>query len=147
MQANTRLHGWLRALTLVFAAALLAGCAQAPEKPAKLGVVIQVSDNDAAKWNLALNNAKNFQQAVGVDKTDIEIVAFGPGLNMMKLDSEVGGRLEDAKKAGVKVYACGNTMRNMKLTKDDLHPSAEVVPSGVVEIGTKQQAGFSYLRP
>ena len=44
----------------------------------KEGVVIQVSDNDPAKWALALNNAKNVQTDLGKDKVDIEIVAYGP---------------------------------------------------------------------
>ncbi|MEO7480495.1 MAG: hypothetical protein ABIT70_07765, partial [Sulfuriferula sp.] len=49
-------------------------------------VVIQVSDNDPKKWNLALNNAENVQEDIGKNKVDIEIVAYGPGLPILKLD-------------------------------------------------------------
>ena len=38
-------------------------------------LIIQVSDNDPAKWNLALNNAKNVQDDVGAANVDIAIVA------------------------------------------------------------------------
>ena len=43
-------------------------------------IVIQASDNDQAKWELALNNAKNLQDDVGATHVDIEIVAYGPGI-------------------------------------------------------------------
>jgi len=47
--------------------------------------VIQVSDGDQSKWNLALNNARNIQTDLGVANVDIEIVAYGPGIGMLKL--------------------------------------------------------------
>jgi len=113
----------------------------------KARVVIQVSDADAGKWNLALNNAKNVQQAYGADKVDIEIVTYGPGIGMLKIDSAIANRIEDSKKAGVSVVACQNTMKNMKLTNDDMLPNTSYVPSGVVEIMKKQGEGYAYLRP
>lgn len=111
----------------------------------KNGVVIQVSDNDPAKWNLALNVVKNLQAAMKGVNT--EIVAFGPGINMLKFDSEVGNRLEQAKKDGVEIKACQNTMKAQKLTEKDMHPSAGYVPAGVVEIVQKQKQGWGYVRP
>ncbi|MES2398534.1 MAG: DsrE family protein [Pseudomonadota bacterium] len=110
-------------------------------------IVIQVSDNDPAKWNLALNNAKNLQEDVGAANVDIEIVAYGPGIGMLKLESPTGSRIADAMKANVKVIACENTMRGQKLTKDDMLPAISYVPAGVTEIMTKQTEGWAYLRP
>lgn len=129
---------------LVFAAAIATPAIAADKKS---GVVIQVSDNDPAKWSLALNNAKNFQADLGKDNIDIEIVAFGPGIDMLKFDTEVGNRLEEAKKAGIKVNACQNTMRNQKLTEKAMHPSIGYVKSGVVEIMQRQNDGWAYIRP
>jgi len=119
----------------------------AVDSAAKEKLVIQVSDGDAAKWNLALNNAKNVQQACGADKVDIEIVTYGPGIGMLKMDSVVANRIDDSKKAGVSIVACQNTMKNMKLTADDMLPNTSYVPSGVVEIMKKQNEGYAYLRP
>ena len=113
----------------------------------KKGIVIQMSDNDPAKWNLALNNAKNVQQEMGKDNVNIEIVAYGPGINMLKFDSEVANRVTEAEKSGVAIRACGNTMKGMKLTEKDLNPSAKVVKAGVIEIMTKQDAGWTYIKP
>lgn len=111
------------------------------------GIVIQVSDNDPAKWNLALNNAKNLQDDVGAANVEIEIVAYGPGISMLKLESPTGSRIADAAKAGIKVTACENTMRGQKLTKDDMLAGISYVPAGVTEIMKKQHEGWAYLRP
>src|SRR5665647_243656 len=110
-------------------------------------VVIQVSDADAGKWNLALNNAKNVQTAFGADKVDIEIVTYGPGIGMLKMDSVVANRVDEFKKAGIAIVACQNTMKAMKLTDADMLPNSSYVPSGVVELIKKQGQGYAYIRP
>ena len=110
-------------------------------------IVIQVSDNDAGKWNLALNNAKNLQDDVGAANVDIAIVVYGPGIGMLKFDSPVGSRVADAMKANIRVVACENTLRGMKLGREDMLPAISYVPAGVTEIMKKQAEGWSYLRP
>lgn len=129
---------------VVVALGISAGAALAAGKHA---VVMQVSENDPAKWNLTLNNARNIQQELGKDNVDIEIVAYGPGLNMLKFDSEVGNRLTEASKAGVALVACGNTMKAQKVSEKDLHEGVKVVPAGVIEIMNKQKAGWAYIKP
>ena len=110
-------------------------------------VIFQVSDNDPAKWTLALNNVKNIQQDLGRDNVDIEVVAYGPGLNMLKLESAVSARVGDAIAQGVKILACENTMTNNKIAKDDLLPNLSYVKAGVVELMVKQRQGWAYIRP
>ena len=115
--------------------------------PQKERVVIQVSDNDPKKWHLALNNAKNVQADLGADKSEIEIVAYGPGIGMLKADAETANRIEDAVGAGVKVVACENTMKAQKLSRDDMHGKTGYVMAGVVELMRRQQQGWTYIRP
>ena len=110
-------------------------------------VVMQVSDNDPARWNLALNNAKNVQADLGAQNVAIEIVAYGPGINMLKADSVAATRISEAMGAGVKVVACENTMTNQKIAKDDMLAGIGYVKAGVVELMQKQQQGWAYLRP
>ena len=114
---------------------------------AKNKLIIQVSDADPKKWGLALNNAKNVQTDLGRDKVEIEIVVYGPGIGMLKMDSEVGPRVAEAIRDGVSVVACENTMTNQKIAKDDMLPKIGYVKAGVVEIMQKQQQGYAYLRP
>jgi len=138
----------LAALALL--ATLAVGVLHAPT-PAlaadKQRLVLQVSDNDPAKWNLALNNAQNVQQALGKENVEVEIVAYGPGLNMFKNDSKVAARLNAALDAGVTLDACGNTMKKMKVGKDDLIAGATIVPAGVIHIMQRQREGWSYVKP
>jgi intracellular sulfur oxidation DsrE/DsrF family protein len=58
------------------------------------------------------------QTDLGAQNVAIEIVAYGPGINMLKADSVAANRIAEAMGAGVKVVACENTMTNQKLDKD-----------------------------
>jgi len=135
----------------VIAASLVAAALAVPEAGAQAlpanKLIMQVSDNDPAKWSLALNNAKNVQADLGAQNVAIEIVAYGPGLAMLKADSVAANRIAEAMGAGVKVVACENTMTNQKIAKDDMLAGIGYVKAGVVEIMQKQQAGWAYLRP
>jgi uncharacterized protein len=127
--------------------AAAAGHPVAAHATAVTRIVVQVSDADPHKWNLALNNAGNIQQALGARHTVIEVVAYGPGIGMLKKDSPVASRVTDASLAGIQFKACQNTMRAMHLTKADMVEEAGYVPSGVVEIVRRQQQGYAYIRP
>lgn len=143
----------LRRIISISTIAIIAACIAAPQASAqstaapKNRVVIQVSDAEPAKWNLALNNARNLQSDLGAANVEIEIVAYGPGLSMLKRDSAVATRVDEALTSGVKVFACGNTMRAQKLSQPDMLPSISFVDAGVVEIMQKQQQGWAYIRP
>lgn len=129
-----------------------AGNVSAAEQPAGVPatrekVVLQVSDSVPAKWSLTLNNARNALEALGKGNIDIEIVAYGPGIEMLRAGSEAGARIAQAQSDGIKVVACQNTMRGMKLAESDMLPSIGYVPSGVVELIEKQKEGWSYIHP
>jgi intracellular sulfur oxidation DsrE/DsrF family protein len=109
-------------------------------------VVVQVSDDNVKTWNQALNVVKNLQQAYN-GNIDVELVAFGNGIGILKMDSEVGNRIEETMGSGTKVLACENTMRGRKLTSGDMLARIGYVPSGVVEIVKKQKAGWAIVRP
>lgn len=125
----------------------------AAEKAHRL--VIHVDENDAQRMNLALNNAKNvtkYYRAKGED-VEIEIVAYGPGLHMLRADtSPVKTRIVAfaATYENVSFRSCGNTLKGMTRKegkKPPLLDIAEGVPSGVVHLMERQEEGWSYLRP
>ena len=143
MQRRFLLFASLGAVAL--AAASLGATAQDATK--KVRVVVQVSEADPARWNLVLNNVKNLQDDLGAANVEIEVVAYGPGIGMLKLDAVSNSRVSDAIKAGVQIAACENTMRNQKLARADMHPNVSYVPAGVTEIVQRQRDGWAYLRP
>jgi intracellular sulfur oxidation DsrE/DsrF family protein len=138
---------YLAAAALLVAATLPLGASAQGTAPAKTKVVFQVSDGDSAKWGLALNNANNVQQELGAGKVEIEIVAYGPGIGMLKADATTANRIAEAVHNGVKVVACENTMRAQKLSKEDMNTTIGYVPAGVVEIIRRQNEGWAYIRP
>jgi uncharacterized protein len=135
------------ALALFVSAACVAEAGAQSAAAPKNRVVMQVSDGEPAKWNLALNNARNLQADLGAANVEIEIVAYGPGIGMLKRDSSVATRVDEALVSGMKVVACENTMHAQKLVQADMLPSIGYVGAGVVEIMQRQQQGWSYLRP
>lgn len=118
-------------------------------------VVIHIDENDKGRMNLVMNNAANinkFYQDKGEEVT-IEIVAYGPGLNMLRDDkSPVKERIKSFEQNfdNISFKACGNTHRKMsKKEKKDvkLVSQAKMVPSGVVHLIERQENGWSYIRP
>ncbi|HEV7476483.1 MAG TPA: hypothetical protein VGO02_01965 [Burkholderiales bacterium] len=130
------------ALAVFLGIFLLTGIAQE-----KYRVVFQVSDNDPAKWNLALNNARNVQADLGKANVQVEIVAYGPGLAMLKAESPVSARLAEALDGNVGLLACVNTMENTKTTKSDMYGGIGYVQAGVTHIMKRQKEGWAYIRP
>ena len=145
---------------LAVAAALVAGAAlatpgQAAEKTHK--IAFQVSANNPATMNLVLNNVANVLQYYHGkgEKAEIEVVAYGPGLMMLREDkSPVKARLAQIEKISfpskVTFSACGNTMKNME--KKEGHaikivPEAHVVTAGVVRLTELQEQGWTYIKP
>jgi len=138
-RAATFLFTLILALALPFAALA--------QQAAKQKVIFQVSDADPAKWALALNNAQNVQAELGKENVLVEIVAYGPGLGMLKAESKVEGRLAQALEANVGLIACENTMHNTKTTKADMYSGITYVTAGVTHLMKRQREGWAYIRP
>jgi len=120
-------------------------------------VTIQVDQNDPAVMNLALNNVTNIMdmyKAKGED-VQIELVAYGPGLNMLRDDtSPVKDRLKQISDLSfpsqIKFSACNNTKEAMEKHeghKITIVSQAGLVPSGAVRLMELQEDGWSYLKP
>ncbi len=118
-------------------------------------LVMQVNANDAALMNLTLNNATNvaeYYEKAG-EPVKIEVVALGPGLNMLREDtSPVKARIETMALSTPEVSfkACGITRENMRKAEDKdipIIPQAEVVQSGVVRVMQREEEGWSYVKP
>lgn len=125
----------------------LADTTNAANPAKKYQLVFQVSENDPKQWNFTLNMAFLFQKNIGRDDSEIEIVAIGPGLNMLKSGSKVTGRIAQALDRSIDVVACGETMNAMHVAKSDLIGGVRVVPGGLIEMVNRQRAGWNYIRP
>ena len=138
-------------LSLAVATSAFAG----PAKPRH--IAIQIDQNDPQVMNLVLNNATNVIEYYRAKKqdVDVDIVAYGPGLHMLRADtSPVRDRIKRLKDIAfpskVQFSACNNTKQGMEKAEGHpitIVPEATVVPSGVVHLMELQEGGWSYLRP
>jgi intracellular sulfur oxidation DsrE/DsrF family protein len=142
------------AVTLCFASVLNLHAADGA-KPHR--VAIQVDQNDPDVMNLVLNNAANVIEYYRGRNEDVEveIVAYGPGLHMLREDtSPVKDRIkrmsEGSFPAKITFAACNNTKQGMEKREGhaiSIVPQATIVPSGVVQLSELQEKGWSYVRP
>jgi uncharacterized protein len=120
-------------------------------------IAIQIDQNDPQIMNLVLNNATNVIEYYR-DKhedVDVDIVAYGPGLHMLRADtSPVQDRIKRLKElvfpGKVQFSACNNTKQGMEKAEGhaiSIVPDATIVPSGVVHLMELQEQGWSYVRP
>jgi intracellular sulfur oxidation DsrE/DsrF family protein len=120
-------------------------------------ITIQIDQNDPQVMNLVLNNATNVIEYYR-DKNedvDLDIVAYGPGLHMLRADtSPVQDRIKRLKDmvfpGKIQFSACNNTKQGMEKAEGhaiSILPEASIVPSGVVHLMELQEQGWSYVRP
>jgi len=141
----------LSAVLSFFAAPAIAG--QADDGTKRLA--IQISDNDPATFNKALNVATNFARGMSEsgDFYEIEIVTFNAGLHMLRADtSPVLDRIQSISESipEVTFSACGNTIAGMTRKEGAAPPITEhagVVTAGVVRLMELDEEGYFIIRP
>ena len=118
-------------------------------------VAVHVNESDPQRINMALNNVQNmkaFYDSAG-QKVEIEVVAYGPGLHMLRADtSPVKDRISvmSLEIEGLIFSACANTLKGMSQKEGkqvELVSESQMVPSGVVRLVELQEGGYSYVRP
>ena len=120
-------------------------------------IAILIDQNDPQVMNLVLNNANaviEYYRDRNED-LDIDIVAYGPGLHMLRADtSPVQDRIKRLKDmvfpGKIQFSACNNTKQGMEKAEGhaiSILPEASIVPSGVVHLMELQEQGWSYVRP
>lgn len=112
-------------------------------------VVLQLTDNTAQKQVLVLNVADNLLKQYG-DQLQLEIVAFGPGLQLLFAESKHNQRVSELAKSGVKFSACRNTAKKMEkvLGKElELNKYAKETSGGAARIIELVEQGYILIRP
>lgn len=109
-------------------------------------VVIQLSSSDTLTWKGLMNNLRNLKAGWG-DSVAIEVVAHGPGLELLMKDktTQLPG-IQRFKDMGIPFYACENTMREKNIPKEAIIPEATFVRMGIGHVILRQEAGWSYIK-
>ena len=141
------------AATLMFAAAAGARAQQAPlqDKPfAEHKIVLQLSDNDARKQGLVISVANNLMKFFDPDKVAVEIVAFGPGIDLLKPDNPNRKLVESLVAQGARVDICLNTVDTIERDigrRPEFIAAATPVQVGVAQILLLTENGYTLVRP
>jgi uncharacterized protein len=144
---------------LLMAASLLATLASAaraqpaplPDKPfAEHRIVLQLSDNDASKQGLVISVAYNLLKLYDPDKVAIEVVTFGPGIDLLRPDNTNRKLVESLVAQGVKFDLCLNTVDTIEREtgkRPEIIPVAIPVQVGVGQILALTENGYTLVRP
>jgi intracellular sulfur oxidation DsrE/DsrF family protein len=82
-----------------------------PDKPfAEHRIALQLSDNDPRKQGLVISVAYNLLKAYDPDKVAIEVVTFGPGIDLLRPENPNRKRVESLMAQGVRFDVCLNTV-------------------------------------
>lgn len=113
---------------------------------AKSKIVFHMADNDPGKWKGSMAAVRNVLNALGKENAQIEIVAGGPGVYMMKQGSEVTDSMTELSKQNVSFAVCRASMKANKMAEEEVSPGVTIVPLGFVEIVQKEEAGWAYIK-
>ena len=122
-----------------------------PDKPfAEHRLVLQLSDNDPRKQGLVISVAYNLLKLYDPDKVAIEVVAFGPGIDLLLPDNSNRKLVESLVAQGVKFDICLNTVDTIEREtgkRPDYIAAATPVQVGVGQILSLTENGYTLVRP
>jgi hypothetical protein len=122
-----------------------------PDKPfAEHRIVLQLSDGDASKQGLVISVAYNLLKLYDPDKVAIEVVAFGPGINLLRPDNTNRKLVESLVAQGVRFDICLNTVDTIEREtgkRPEFIAAATPVQVGVGQILSLTENGYTLVRP
>jgi hypothetical protein len=141
----------LAALALLSSPALAQNAAPIIDKPfAEHHLALQLSDNDPKKEALTISVAYNLLKYYGPDRIAIEVVTFGPGIDLLRAGNAHRAEVDSLVSQGVQFDVCMNTLETIERETGkpvDLNPHAVKVDAGVAQILALTEKGFTLVRP
>ncbi len=153
MRSPAHNHAIFAALLMMATAAPAARAQQAPlqDKPfAEHKIVLQLSDNDPKKQGLVISVANNLMKFYDPDKVAVEIVAFGPGIELLRPDNANRKLVESLVAQGARVDVCLNTVDTLERDtgkRPEYIAAATPVQVGVAQILFLTENGYTLVKP
>src|ERR1700675_2633614 len=124
---------------LMATAAPTARAQQAPlqDKPfAEHKIVLQLSDNDPKKQGLVISVANNLMKFYDPDKVAVEVVTFGPGIDLLRPENANRKLVESLVAQGVRFDVCLNTVDT--IDRETGHRPETIPAATPVQVGVGQ---------
>ena len=121
-----------------------------PGDPTDHNVVFQFNKADQDYHNAVLFAVGEMLRKYG-DNITIVVTVFGQGIHILAekpirhVSAHNRQKIQSLADYGVKFHACGNTMKSLGWTEEDMLPFAEIVKVGAADIMELQEQGYSYL--
>jgi intracellular sulfur oxidation DsrE/DsrF family protein len=113
-------------------------------------LVLQLSDRAADKQALTLSVCYNLLKEYGPDLIAIEVVTFGPGIDLVRSASPQRARVDSLIAQGVRFSVCMNTVETVEREtgkRVELNPQVRKVQAGVARILALGEKGYVLVRP
>ncbi len=108
-------------------------------------IVIQFTDGNSESQTSVTGQVKNILDAW--PNAEVEVVCHGPGLDLLTTaGSKSTSALKELSAKGVIFSACNNSMRKRNVKKEDLLSEVRVVPSAMVQLASRQEEGWVYVK-
>jgi intracellular sulfur oxidation DsrE/DsrF family protein len=109
-------------------------------------IVFDFSKGDTASFSTIMRQINNITKAAPQSK--LEVVCYGPGLDLLTKETSTVQKLieEYHGKFNVVFAACEASMQRRGIAKSQLLPQVVTVPLASLEISSRQQEGWSYLK-
>lgn len=129
---------------LIVVALLFTAIVFAQEKPVK--IVFDVTTSDEGTHQATIRHVKFMSKSY--PDSEFEVVLYSGSLNMVLADKstvadDITTLLENE---NVSFKVCAGTMSRYEASEADLIKGVEIVPDGIMEIVSKQQEGWGYIK-
>jgi len=147
---------FMLATVLALMLVLVAPAARAQQAPlrdkpfAEHKVVLQLSDNDPKRQALVISVAYNLLKFYDPDKVAVEVVTFGPGIELLRTGNDNRKLVESLIAQGVRFDVCLNTVDTVEREtgkRPEIIPAATPVQVGVGQILFLTENGYTLVRP
>ena len=121
-----------------------------PGDPADNKVVYQFNKSDETYHKAVLFSVGAMLRKYG-DNISIVVVGIGPGLHILAknpkrpVSDEIKQRVSSLAQYGVEFHVCGNTMKSLDWTMDDMLPFTKYVEVGAADLMELQAQEYSYI--
>ncbi len=108
-------------------------------------IVFQLTTDDSIAHKALMKQIRNITSVA--PETLIEVVCHGPGLSMlMNNKSTVLSSIQELHNDKISFVACEFSMKERNVSKEQIIAVAGFVKAGIIEIVTKQEQGWSYIK-
>jgi uncharacterized protein len=121
------------------------------DKPfAEHKIVLQLSDDDPKRQALVISVAYNLLKFYDPDKVAVEVVTFGPGIDLLRTENANRKLVESLIAQGVRFDVCLNTVDTVEREtgkRPEIIATATPVQVGVGQILFLTENGYTLVRP